>query len=224
MRFNVLRHHYEPHLVQETELDNDVGSEVRVEFPVTDGARAATEDPEAEGRREEARQRQGAVLRDKTLACAAGVREIQIKMNTGVEELAKARAECLLVKKAILIKKQELSVLLKEELRVLEVEALLQKKVSSLEAEQRWMGCANGMTSLACHLTDTPIFPAGDVSGVQLAKIDARLAMDKARVVVSRESSTKPYSGRSSSRQTGLCPRSGRLLSPCLSSCTRGPT
>ena len=148
---------------QETILDNDFGGTVEVETPDTDGAGAATEDPEAERRREEARQRQGAVLRDKTLACAKQVREIQVKMTAGVEDLSKARAECLLVKKAILLKKQELTVLLEEEIRVLEIEALLQKKVSGLEEARTvsWMGCADGMTSLAGYLTNTPVFPGG---------------------------------------------------------------
>ena len=185
-----------PLFSQETEPDNDVGGKVEVETPDTDGAGAATEDPEAERRREEARQRQGAVLRDKTLACAKQVREIQVKMTAGVEDLSKARAECLLVKKAILLKKQELTVLLEEEIRVLEIEALLQKRVSGLEAARTvsWMGCADGMTNLAGYLTNTPVFPGGDVRGEQLARVDAKVAMDKARLAVSKEAPVKPYS------------------------------
>ena len=177
-------------------LDNDVGETVVVETPDTDGAGAATVDPEAERRREEAKQRQGAVLSDKTLACAKQVREIQVKMTAGVEDLAKARAECLLVKRSILLKKQELAVLLEEEIRVLEIEALMQKRVSGLEEARMvsWMGCADGMTSLASHLTDTSIFPGGDVRVEQLARVDARVAMDRARLAVSKEAPVKAYS------------------------------
>ena len=85
-------------------------------------------DLEAERRKEEAKQMQGAILRDKTLACAKQVREIQVRMSAGVNDLAKARAECLLVKRSILLKKQELNVLLEEDIRVMEIEALMQKE------------------------------------------------------------------------------------------------
>ena len=192
----MLRQHCDLIFLQEAVLDNDVGETVVVETPDTDGAGAATVDPEAERQREEAKQRQGALLRDKTLACAKQVREIQVKMTAGVEDLAKARAECLLVKRSILLKKQELTILLEEEIRVLEIEALLQKRVSGLEEARTvsWMGCVDGMTSLASHLTNTTIFPGGDVRGEQLARVDARVAMDKARLAVSKEAPVKPYS------------------------------
>ena len=188
--------HYDLSFSQGTVLDNEVEEAVGVEFAVTDGAGTTTEDPEAERQREEAKQRQGALLRDKTLACAKKVREVQVKMSAGAEDLAKARAECLLVKRSICLKKQELAVLLEEEIRVLEIEALMQKRVSGLEEARMvsWMGCADGMTSLASHLTNTPIFPGSDVRGEQLARVDARVAMDKARLAVSKEAPVKPYS------------------------------
>ena len=153
-------------------------------------------DPEAERQREEARQRHGALLRDKTLACAKKVREVQVKMSTGAEDLAKARAESLLVKRAICLKKQELQVLLEEEIRVLEVEALMQKRLTGLEEARMtsWMGCCDGMTNLASHISNMPIFPGSDVRGEQLARVDARVAMDRARLVVSREAPGKAYS------------------------------
>ena len=153
-------------------------------------------DPEAERQREEARQRHGALLRDKTLACAKKVREVQVKMSTGAEDLAKARAEILLVKRAICLKKQELQVLLEEEIRVLEVEALMQKRLTGLEEARMtsWMGCCDGMTNLASHISNMPIFPGSDVRGEQLARVDARVAMDRARLVVSREAPGKAYS------------------------------
>ena len=170
-------------------LNNDVEESVVVEVPDTDGAGAAIVDLEAESRRKDAKLLQGALLRDKTLACAKQVREIQVRMSAGVDDLAKARAECLLVKRSILLKKQELNVLLEEEIRVMEIEALMQKRVSSLEEARTisWMGCADGMTSMASHLTDTPIFPVGDIRVEQLARVDARVAMDKARLAVSNE-------------------------------------
>ena len=76
------------------------------------------------------------------------------------------------------------------------------------------MGCADGMTSLACHLTDTPIFPAGDVRGEQLARIDAKVAMDKARVAVSKESSTKPYSQAVKQQADRVVPKERKAPQP----------
>ena len=74
------------------------------------------------------------------------------------------------------------------------MEALIQKRVSSLESERvaRWMGCADGMKSLACHLTDTLIYPAGDVRAKQLARSEAKSAMDQARAAVAAESPPPP--------------------------------
>ena len=177
-------------------LDNDVEESVVGMVPDTDGAGAAIGDLEAEGRRKDAKLLQGVLLRDKTLACAKQIREIQVRMSSGVDDLAKARAEVLLVKKSILLKKQELTVLLGEEIRVMEVEALMQKRVSSLEEARTvcWMGCADGMASMASHYCDTPSFPGGDIRVEQLARIDAKVAMDAARLAVSKEVLVKPYS------------------------------
>ena len=44
--------------------------------------------------------------------------DIQLKLNGGYEDLHKARADSLLVKRSILLKKQEMAALLMEELRV----------------------------------------------------------------------------------------------------------
>ena len=69
---------------------------------------------------------------------------------------------------------------------------LWQKKVAHWESVkvQRWMGCCDGITNFACHVTDVPAFPSADARpalGKNLAKIEARLGMEKARQVAAKE-------------------------------------
>ena len=150
------------------------------------------EDRDEEDRHEEARLRKGGLLRDNAMASTAGVRDIQVKLDSGYEELHKARSESLLLKRSILLKKQEMSALLREEIRVEETVDLWAKKVAHWESIKvvRWMGCVDNITGLACHVTDVPAFPSTDVRpalAMNLVKIDARLAMDKARKEAPRE-------------------------------------
>ena len=93
--------------------------------PALESAGEAAEDLVVEDRNEEARLRKGGLLRDKTMASTAGVRDIQLKLDGGYEELHKARAEVLLLKRSILLKKQEMAALLREEIRVEETVNLL---------------------------------------------------------------------------------------------------
>ena len=144
------------------------------------------EDRDVEDRHEEARLRKGGLLRDKAMASTVGVRDIQVKLDSGYEELHKARSEVLLLKRSVLLKRQEMSALLREEIRLEETVDLWAKKVAHLESIKvsRWMGCVDNITGLACHVTDVPAFPSTDVRptlAMNLVKIDARLAMDKAR-------------------------------------------
>ena len=88
---------------QVAELVTDGASEALAVNPDTDGAGPAPEAPEVDDLREQARLRAGATLRDKTLASAAAVREIQVKLTSETEKLVAARAESLTVKKAILL-------------------------------------------------------------------------------------------------------------------------
>ena len=104
---------------QVAELVADGASEALVANPDTDGAGSAPEAPVDDDLREQARLRAGATLRDKTLASAAAVREIQVKLNSETEKLVAARAKCLTVKKSILLKREELHTLQLEKLRVL---------------------------------------------------------------------------------------------------------
>ena len=150
------------------------------------------EDRDEEDRHEEAKLRKGGLLRDKAMASTAGVREIQVKLDTGYEELQKSRTELLLLKRSILLKRQEMSTLLREEIRAEETVDLWAKKVANWESTKAvlWMGCVDNITGLACHVTDMPTFASSDARPAlakNLVKIDARLAMEKARKKTPRE-------------------------------------
>ena len=101
---------------QEAELDTEDDSLVLVASPDTDGAGSALEAAEVDDLREQARLRVGATLRDKTLAIAEAVKRVQVKLTSETEKLVAARAKCLTVRKAILLKKEELHSLQLEEL------------------------------------------------------------------------------------------------------------
>ena len=111
------------------------------------------------------------------------------------------------MKRCILLKKKEMAVLLREEIRVEETVDLWQKKVAHWESVKvsRWMWCCDGITNFACHVTDVPAFPSADarpVLGKNLAKIEARLGMEKARQVAAKEQAD--YSVTEPARKTVL--------------------
>ena len=153
------------------------------------------EDLEAEGLRRDRELRQSGLVRDKTVFCVKSMREVQVRLSAGMEDFSKARTEVLIIKKAVMRKRAELAVLLEEELKLLDVEAMMQRKVASLEVAKNvaWMGCAEGMASMASHFCEIPSYPGGDVRVAQLAQIDAKLAMDAARLAVSKDDGVKSY-------------------------------
>ena len=73
-------------------------------------------------RHEEARTRVGTLLRDKAVASTKGVREVQLKLDAGWEQFLKARADLLLLKKSILLKKEEMATLKREEIQAEQVQ------------------------------------------------------------------------------------------------------
>ena len=143
-------------------------------------------------RHEEAKARKGGLLRDKAITSSKGIREIQVKLDAGYEEFQKSRSELLVLKKSILLKRQEMSVILREEIRAEETVDLWAKKIAAWESTKTvlWMGCMDNVTGLACHVTDMPTFASSDArpSMVKnLVKIDNRLAMERVRREAPRE-------------------------------------
>ena len=81
---------------------------------------------------------------------------------------------------------------IREEIRAEETVDLWAKKVANWESTKAvlWMGCVDNITGLACHVTDMPTFASSDARPAlakNLVKMDARLAMEKARKETPRE-------------------------------------
>ena len=137
-------------------------------------------------RHEEAKHRVGAMLRDKAVASTKGVREVQLKLDAGWEEFLKSRSELLLLKKSILLKKEELATLKREEIQAEQTVDLWAKRIAGWESTKSilWMGCVDNVTGLASHVTDIPTFASSDARPSlvkNLVDIDNRLAMERIR-------------------------------------------
>ena len=137
-------------------------------------------------RHEEAKHRVGGLLRDKAMASTKGVREIQVKLDAGYEEFLKSRSELLLLRKSILLKKEELATLRREEIQAEQTVDLWTKRIAGWESTKTvlWMGCVDNVTGLASHVADIPTFASSDARPSlvkNLVKIDNRIAMERIR-------------------------------------------
>ena len=137
-------------------------------------------------RHEEARTRVGTLLRDKAVASTKGVREVQLKLDAGWEEFLKARADLLLLKKSILLKKEEMATLKREEIQAEQVVDMWARRIAGWESTKSilWMGAVDNVTGLASHVTDIPTFASSDARPAlvkNLVDIDNRLAVERIR-------------------------------------------
>ncbi len=128
------------------------------------------------------------MLRDKAVAATKGVREVQLKLDARWESFLKARADLLLLKKGILMKKEELVVLKREEIQAEQVVDMWARRIAGWESQKSilWMGAVDNVTGLASHVSNLPTFASSDVRPTpalvkNLVDLDNRLAVEKIR-------------------------------------------